>query len=116
MKNSKKAVNRPVVKFRALDDKALEAVKSRLRGGEAEDSCESEEESESDEAGEEGNDAPALPTVTLCSATTFEINPLVDIAASALLDMISEKPVRGGHVERPNAVIRENRIWVIADK
>lgn len=44
MKNSKKAVNRPVVKFRALDDKALEAIKSRLRGGEAENSSESEEE------------------------------------------------------------------------
>ena len=103
------------MKFRALDNHILEAVRSG--GGEAEDDSELEEDSDSDKE-EEDDDAPTtlLLIVTPGQATAIEINPLVDITAPALLDMISEKPVQGGCVERPKAAVTQKSAEVRQDE
>ena len=95
------------MKFRALDNHILEAVRSG--GGEAEDDSELEEEDD---------DALTmlLPIVTPGQATAIEINPLVDITAPALLDMISDKPVQGGRVERPEAAVTQKSAEVRQDE
>ncbi|KAM6503262.1 hypothetical protein JOM56_000205 [Amanita muscaria] len=104
--NSKKLGKRPVVKFRALDKDALDALKYRC--GEADPEVDSIElESESDEEEDEEVEASIAPAV---SVAAFEINPLIDIAAPALLDMISDKPIGRPHDEKRKAATSAPKI------
>lgn len=96
------------MKFWALDKDTLEALNYRC--GEADPEADSIElESESDEEDDEVEDDDA-PIATLLasippavSVTAFKINPLVDIMAPALLDMISDKPTGRAHDKKRKA-------------
>lgn len=115
--NSKKPGKRPVVKFRALDKDALEALKYRCGEADPEaDSIELESESDDDEV---EDDAPAALPASIApgvSVVGFEINPLVDITAPALLDMISDKPTGRPHDEKRKAATSARKLAEVERK
>jgi hypothetical protein len=93
----------------------VEALKYRCGEADPEaDSIELESESdeESDEEVEDDTPTATLPAriTPAVSVATFKINPLVDITAPALLDMISDKPTGRAHDEKRKATISAQKI------
>jgi hypothetical protein len=89
------------VKFRTLDKDALEALKYGCGEADLEADIELESGSdgkEGDEVEDDDDDITLPASITVSGVlTTIEVNPLVDITAPALLDMISDKPMGRAH-------------------